>query len=60
MSGLNQDIYDKFYLKNSLEILEYEVDDLEKWSVKNDDEGNEEIYLLRQALDLVKKYFDKK
>lgn len=48
----NSNVYDKDYAKATLGAAKDNLDDLEKWSVYNDDKANEEIKNLLNAFEL--------
>jgi hypothetical protein len=48
-------MYDQEYLKLIISTLENSIDDLDKWSVHNEDEFNEQVESLRIILNAVKK-----
>ena len=41
--------YDKYYLQNTLDLMKDLIDDLDKWSVYNNDLYNEEVAKLKSA-----------
>jgi hypothetical protein len=47
--------YNKQHLKNTVAILKDLHNDLENWSVNNDDKYNEEIFDIKEAIDNLKK-----
>jgi hypothetical protein len=48
------ELYNKEFLEITLRVLESDLDDLESWSVYNEDQYNEEIYKIRKALEEIK------
>ena len=47
--------YSKQYLKDTLFMINSEIEDLETWSAYNDDKYNEEIADIRKAFEKLKK-----
>ena len=47
--------YSKQYLKDTIYLLNPEIEDLETWSAYNDDKYNEEIADIRKAFEKLKK-----
>lgn len=48
--------YDKAFLKDSLYLLKSQLEDLSMWSVVNGDKFNEEISLIKEAIELIEKH----
>lgn len=48
------ELYDKEFLEITLRVLETDLDDLESWSVYNEDQYNEKIYEIRKAIEDIK------
>jgi hypothetical protein len=53
-NSLKSSMYDNDFLKSTLTLLQAELDDLDTWSVYNDDKFNTEVDLIRKALELIK------
>lgn len=51
---LTTSIYDEEFLKSTLSLLQSELDDLDTWSVYNEDKFNDEISIIRNAIELIK------
>ncbi len=52
--SLTTSIYDEDFFKSTLSLLQSELDDLDTWSVYNQDKYNDEISIIRKALELIK------
>ena len=48
------ELYNKEFLTITLKVLESDLDDLESWSIYNEDQYNEEIYKIRKAIEEIK------
>lgn len=46
--------YDQEFFKATLDLLQADLDDLDKWSAYNQDKYNAEIDIIRKALELIK------
>ena len=46
-------LYDNTFFETTIRLLEDEIHNLSNWSVHNDDEFNEEVYLLQKTLDVI-------
>lgn len=54
-----KDLYNQSYLTNTLDVLSDNFDDLEKWSVWNQDKKLDEIKQVQELFELLKEQFKK-
>ena len=50
----NDNLYDKEFLRNTLDLLQDLIGDLSKWSAWNDDKYNQEVHDLQEIIKNIK------